>query len=121
LKSFGAFKDKVWNVPKEQTEDNYGDMNIPPQKRNQISNNASEEQEERQWNDQRGHPATRGQMRGRGRGRAKRGGQPGKSVFKMTAEEIENKEKLKKGRDNQTRKKGGHHDHKEKANKKYGL
>lgn len=65
------------------------------------------------------HRGGRGEHRGRGRGH--RGGQPGKSVYQMTPEEIEQKEKLKKGRENNTRKKGGHHNRKEAAAKKYAV
>lgn len=117
LKSFGAFKDNVWNGPKEETEGDYEDTNYAPQSSNKIEDELEESPEDAQ----RGRPPPRGQPRGRGRGRARRGGQPGRSVYHMTKEEIENKEKLKKGRENQTRRKGGHHNHKEKAAKKYGM
>ena len=50
-----------------------------------------------------------------------RGGIQGKSVYQMTKEEREKKKKLQVGREIQTRKKGGHHDRKAKATKKYNI
>ena len=45
----------------------------------------------------------------------------GKSCYDLTPAQIEQKKKLKEGRANQTKKKGGHHDHKARANQKYGT
>lgn len=48
-------------------------------------------------------------------------GAPGRSVYQMTKDEIEKKQKLKAGRAIQTKKKGGHHDRKAKAAKKHNV
>lgn len=45
----------------------------------------------------------------------------GKSVYQMTPEEREKKEKLKKGRAIHNRKKGGDHNQRKMADKKYGI
>lgn len=121
LKDFNSFKASM----KEDNRAGEGECWVDSAPKSAASKEVKEENEDEEEGDDRhganrGKPATRGQPPNRARGRGRgRGGMPGKSIYKMTAEEIEQREKLKKGRAIQTKKKGGQHDQKAKALKKF--
>lgn len=117
LKDFNSFKASMKEDNRAGDSECWVDSAPKPAAREE--NEDEEENEERQ-DSNRGKPPTRGQQANRGRGRGRgRGGMPGKSVYQMTPEEIEKRDKLKKGRAIQNKKKGGHHDQKSKALKKF--